>query len=89
MRYIPYNKDNKEFSKELRNNSTKGEVLLWNVLKAGKIKGHKFNRQRPLGNFIADFYCKPLKLVIEIDGIGRSFAQVATRDRIKQNFWNR
>ncbi len=44
------------------------EVLLWNELKAGKMKGYKFNRQKPLGNYIVDFYCKKLNLVIEIDG---------------------
>lgn len=32
------------------------------------MKGFQFNRQKPLGNFIADFYCKQLNLVIEIDG---------------------
>ncbi|MCW3071865.1 MAG: hypothetical protein JWO44_1755 [Bacteroidetes bacterium] len=30
--------------------------------------GYKFNRQKPLGNYIADFYCKALNLVIEVDG---------------------
>ena len=33
-----------------------------------KYDGFKFNRQKPLGNYIVDFYCKPLNLVIEIDG---------------------
>ena len=30
--------------------------------------GYTFNRQKPLGKYIVDFYCKPLKLVIEVDG---------------------
>lgn len=30
--------------------------------------GYTFNRQKPLGNYIVDFYCKPLNLVIEVDG---------------------
>ena len=32
------------------------------------MKGYTFNRQKPLRNYIVDFYCKPLKLVIEVDG---------------------
>lgn len=66
--YIEYNKNLKPLSCELRNNSTLGEILLWNQLKAGKMFGYKFNRQKPLGNFIVDFYCKKLDLVIEVDG---------------------
>jgi len=43
------------------------EVLLWNQLKAKKL-GFQFFRQKPIGNYIVDFYCPELKLVIEIDG---------------------
>lgn len=68
MFHIPYNKDLKEFSRILRNNSTLGEVLLWNELKAGKLMGYKFNRQKPIGGYIVDFYCRELNLVIEVDG---------------------
>lgn len=68
MYYLPYNQNLKEFSRRLRNNSTLGEILLWKQLRAGKISGYTFNRQKPLGNYIVDFYCKPLKLVIEVDG---------------------
>lgn len=68
MYYLPYNKNLKAFSRKLRNNSTLGEILLWKQLPAGKIRGFTFNRQKPLGNYIVDFYCKPLQLVIEVDG---------------------
>ena len=47
---------------------TLSEVLLWNELKQKKILGYDFDRQRPIGNFIVDFYCKELSLAIEIDG---------------------
>ena len=66
--YLQYNKHNKQLSRNLRNHSTLAEVLLWNELKAGKIKGYKFNRQKPLLKYIVDFYCKKLNLIIEIDG---------------------
>ena len=68
MKQIPYNKELKDFSRKLRNNSTLSEVLLWKYLRAGQMKGYKFNRQKPLLNYIVDFYCKPLNLIIEIDG---------------------
>ena len=67
MYWLPYNKNLKEFSRKLRNNSTLGEILLWQKLRAGSMN-YTFNRQKPLGRYIVDFYCKPLKLVIEIDG---------------------
>jgi very-short-patch-repair endonuclease len=68
MKQIPYNKDLKDLSRELRNKATLSEVLLWKKLRAKQMKAYTFNRQKPLLNFIVDFYCKPLNLVIEIDG---------------------
>ena len=48
---------------------TKSEACLWKyVLRAGKMKGYGFRRQRPIMNYIADFMCKELMLVIEVDG---------------------
>ncbi len=85
MYYLPYNKNLKEFSRELRKSSTLGEVLLWNELKGAKF-GYTFNRQKPIGNFIVDFYCKPLKLVIEIDGKSHYFSDSAVKDEMKQQY---
>ena len=51
----------------MRNDCQLSEKLLWNQLK-GKQTGYTFNRQKPILNYIADFYCKQLDLVIEIDG---------------------
>ena len=68
MYWLPYDKNLKEFSRRLRKNSTLGEILLWQKLRAGGMLNYTFNRQKPLNRYIVDFYCKPLKLVIEIDG---------------------
>lgn len=68
MYHLPYNQNLKEFSRKLRNNSTLGEILLWKGLRAGSMMGYTFNRQKPLGHYIVDFYCRPLNLVIEVDG---------------------
>ena len=71
--YIEYNKDHKLFSRELRNNSTLGEILLWKQLKGRSMMGYQFNRQKPLANYTVDFYCKKLNLVIEVDGYSHQF----------------
>ncbi|PAU94526.1 oxygen-dependent coproporphyrinogen oxidase [Aliifodinibius salipaludis] len=64
-----YNKDLKELARKLRKDSTKAEIRLWSeVLRAGKMKGYTFLRQRPVLNYIADFMCKELQLIIEVDG---------------------
>jgi len=68
MYYLPYDKNLKEFSRWLRKHSTLGEILLWQKLRAGNMMNYTFNRQKPLDRYIVDFYCKPLNLVIEIDG---------------------
>jgi very-short-patch-repair endonuclease len=65
---IPYNPELNELARDLRKNMTLSEVLLWNQLKQKKVMGFDFDRQRPIGNFIVDFYCKELSLAIEIDG---------------------
>ncbi len=64
---IPYNPKLKEYARQLRNNSTLSEVLLWQRIK-GKAYGVEFHRQVPLHEFIVDFYCHELQLAIEIDG---------------------
>ncbi len=65
---IHYNPKLKQRARNLRNNSTLSEVLLWEEIKNKRILGYKFLRQKPIGNYIVDFFCNKLKLVIEIDG---------------------
>lgn len=65
---IPYNPILKLRARHLRNNSTKAEIILWNQLKQKKMHGMDFDRQRPILNYIVDFYCKDLQLAIEVDG---------------------
>ncbi len=69
MKNIRFNPKLKELARHLRKNSTLAEVLLWNVLKGRNVKGYRFNRQKPIDEFIVDFYCHELKVVIEIDGV--------------------
>ncbi|MFZ2978170.1 MAG: endonuclease domain-containing protein [Candidatus Magasanikiibacteriota bacterium] len=57
----------KQRRKDLRNFSTKAEILLWQKIK-NKQLGVKFRRQYNIGYWIVDFYCHELKLIIELDG---------------------
>ena len=66
---IYYNPKLKEYARELRKNATFTERLLWKYLRVGQLNGYHFLRQKPIDEFIVDFYCKRLKLVIEIDGV--------------------
>jgi very-short-patch-repair endonuclease len=65
---------------------TKAETCLWKyALKAGQMKGYSFRRQRPVLDFIVDFMCIPLKLVIEVDGYSHLLDEVILKDKIKEN----
>ncbi len=55
-------------ARNLRNNPTDAEQRLWLQLRASRFEGAKFTRQFPIGNFIADFACRSLRLTIELDG---------------------
>jgi len=57
-----------ERAKLLRENMTEAELKLWECLKEKKLLNLRFRPQHPIDIFIADFYCHPLKLVVEIDG---------------------
>ena len=64
----PYNKSLKLPSRDLRSNMTDAEQWLWQRLRRKQILGLQFYRQKPILNFIVDFYCSAAKLVIECDG---------------------
>ena len=55
-------------ARALRNAMTKGEIVLWQRLKTSQMMGYDFDRQKPIDQFIVDFYCKALSLAIEVDG---------------------
>ena len=84
MHYLPYNRTLKEFSRDLRSHSTLSEILLWQKLRASQFRGYAFNRQKPLGNYIVDFYCRKLDLVIEIDGNSHEYEEAVLEDEERQ-----
>ena len=69
MNNYHYNKNLKQLARDLRNNPTKAENRMWyDVLSDQRFLGYKFTRQRPIDQYIVDFFCKELLLIIEIDG---------------------
>ena len=81
---IPYNRKLKEIARTLRNNCTLGEVLLWKQLRNKQMLGFDFHRQKPIDQFIVDFYCNELSLAIEIDGSSHTTEEAIEKDTARQ-----
>ena len=82
---LPYNKKLKESARELRANLTEAERCLWTRLRL-KHLGYMFCRQKPIGDYIVDFYCHKARLVVEVDG-GQHFTEdTASNDRVRDEY---
>ncbi len=69
MKTSPFNKPHlKELRKNLRNDGTAAEAVLWTLLKNRQLDGWKFRRQYSVDNYVLDFYCPMARLGIELDG---------------------
>ena len=76
-----YNKENIPLAKTLRKNMTPWERKLWyDFLRNYPVR---FQRQKAIGNFIADFYCARARLVIELDGGGHYTAEQIEKDEMR------
>ena len=84
IKILPYRKELKAIARELRNNAQLSEVLLWNQLKRNQLHGYDFHRQKPILDYIIDFYCPELMLAIEIDGKYHMQDETALRDVKRQ-----
>ncbi len=81
-KFIPYDKNLVLRARELRGESTEAEKVFWSeVLKNKKLSNYKFTRQKPIGNFVLDFYCARFKLGIEIDGGVHNFQTTRDKER--------
>tara|TARA_R110001592_G_scaffold88758_2_gene261308 strand:+ start:163 stop:540 length:378 start_codon:yes stop_codon:yes gene_type:complete len=85
---VTYNPKLKQLARKLRNDSTRAEIKLWKELQNKQVYGYKFTRQKPIGNYIADFFCNKLKLVIEVDGYSHNFEDTLDKDLEKEQFFN-
>ena len=82
--FYGYNKNLQRFANNLRHNMTKSEACLWKYALRASTLGYPFRRQRPVLNYIADFMCKDLKLIIELDGISHFNEEARRKDKIRQ-----
>lgn len=69
---IPYRPDLRAKARELRKHGTMAEALLWNEIKNKQLEV-QFHRQVPMLDYIVDFFCHELSLVIEVDGMTHEY----------------
>src|SRR5437764_12672505 len=74
-------------AKQLRRTMTRAENLLWRYLKADRIGGLGFRRQVPIRNYIADFICFSVKLIVELDGESHDFDERQKADQRRDAFF--
>ncbi|MRX45657.1 endonuclease domain-containing protein [Pedobacter puniceum] len=79
-----YNINLRDYAKVNRKEMTKAEACIWKFVLSGKqMMGYQFRRQRPILNYIADFMCKELMLIIEVDGLTHHWDEVSKKDAIR------
>jgi very-short-patch-repair endonuclease len=88
MTKIYNKKENKENRRDLRKTQTKEELIFWAHVKDRRFHGYKFRRQYSVGNYIADFYCPELKLVVEIDGGQHYEKENIEKDLLRTKYFN-
>jgi very-short-patch-repair endonuclease len=85
---IPYNPKLTALARKLRNESTETEIFLWLKLKGKQMYDYDFHRQKPIDNYILDFFCYELSLGIEVDGYSHEIVEVYNKDIIKEKRMN-
>lgn len=85
---LKYNQKLKRWSRRLRGGQTEAEKLLWSKIRKKQIKDAQFNRQKPIGNYIVDFYCDKAKLIIEIDGGQHYEGKGILQDKNREKYFN-
>ncbi|MCL2540234.1 MAG: DUF559 domain-containing protein [Firmicutes bacterium] len=78
---LPYNPALRKRAAELRKAGNLSEALLWLQLKNKQFKGLNFDRQLIIGNYIVDFYCPKLKLIVELDGATHDYKEEHDKKR--------
>ena len=86
MKWTHNNRTLSDRRKELRQNQTKAEEILWFELRNNKL-GAKFKRQHSIGGYIADFYCQKHKLIIELDGEIHESKENKEYDEVRDKFF--
>lgn len=88
QKYHSYRPDLTALARTNRRNATEAEKRVWLYILSRKQTGYKFLRQKPIGLYIADFYCAALQLIIEIDGELHTSAVQGDYDEARTCFLN-
>ena len=83
-----YSSELKASARRLRTNSTDAERRLWGRLRRKQILRIQFYRQKPIGNYIVDFYAPAVRLIVEIDGSQHLEPDQARRDEFRTAYFN-
>ena len=83
---LSYNSNLKQYSRQLRGNMTDAERCLWAKVRTKQLEGYQFYRQKPIGDYIADFFCPRAKLVIKVDGSHHFSDEMTEYDRIRNEY---
>jgi very-short-patch-repair endonuclease len=85
---LRYENHLKKSARKLRKNMTDSECVLWSRLRGKQLYGVQVYRQKPIGEYIVDFYIARAKLVIEVDGSQHSLNENAEKDRERDAYMN-
>ena len=94
---MPTNPEILRRARELRQSMTPAELILWKHLRSRRFNSYKFRRQRPIGPYIVDFFCRDALLIVELDGdshAGKEDADKKRQGELEQcgykllRFWN-
>jgi very-short-patch-repair endonuclease len=83
---LRYKAQLKHKARQLRKNMTDSERVLWSRLRGKQLFGVQFLRQKPIGDYIVDFYAPRAKLVVEVDGSQHMEAEQAEKDEERNTY---
>ena len=76
----------KHHARQLRKNMTDSERVLWSRLRGKQLLGVQFYRQKPIGDYIVDFYAPKAKLIIEVDGSQHMQGRQIEKDKLRNRY---
>ena len=86
VQMLRYRESLKTNARSLRRDLTEAEKVLWNRLRMKQVRGIQFFRQRPIGNYIVDFFAPKARLIVEVDGSQHMTDRMARRDKQRDDY---
>ena len=86
---LPFNKKLKPLARKLRKEMTEAERFFWGKVRKKQLHGYQFYRQKNIGNYIVDFYCPAVGLIIELDGGQHYLPEGQEKDKMRDDYLNK